>query len=740
MNGTKGVVLMIWGDRAYGYAARNFAISIRYHNPDLPIFLITDEEALKGITYTHLFEKIRLLPVTPIDPALCKMQIYDKLPYDHNLFLDVDALCVASFNDLWKECTSSEKEYRVAVNEIYDKDSPEKFPQMYWADKSIIWNHYGFTDEKLPATQSSIQYIRRGEFCASLFNKMGLNYANKIPVEKLRNKWGGGQPDELYLNITLAQMNYDPTLNGFMYFGNDLTKKFNEIAEPILSMFGTAANIKPKFINGYDKLLSEISPALGAKHIDWKHIATRKIANKRTNVMSKNNGLGRSAFVKRFFREQPAPDAAVKGEVHLYVTNLYPENTPQIRINELMECHRQNCANPSITKIFNYGNLPYEHPKVENISIEKRATYQFMFDEANKRNADYVIISNSDLYFDKTINWIDKVDLTGVMLALCRYNFRRGRAEIEAYSWSQGTWIFKGPINLKDCDYEIGLPGCENRLAYEAVEQGYSVKNPAKDIKCYHLHDSDFRTYTQEDRIAGNYMPVLISSVLEIPKVKRILIDQRGALGDIICVLPIAKYYADRGYLVDWLCPMQFHHLFNYIDYATPVTAHGSGYEKVIDLSFGIDHRSANHREWIRRKPNLDSFVTFKYELAGVPLSELRKLQYSRNEKRETGLFEQLNLPETYSLVHDNSSYSVEAETDLPIIKFRPIEGYSIFDWRKVIEGASEIHCIDSCLLNFVDGLMVDAKLYFYRTERHPEGANLTLMSEKWEVREYAVS
>ena len=47
-------------------------------------------------------------------------------------------------------------------------------------------------------------------------------------------------------------------------------------------------------------------------------------------------------------------------------------------------------------------------------------------------------------------------------------------------------------------------------------------------------------------------------------------------------------------------------------------------------------------------------------------------------------------------------------------------QNYTIFDWRKIIEHASEIHCSDSSLINFVDKLDLDdrIKLVEYKSLR----------------------
>jgi hypothetical protein len=212
-----------------------------------------------------------------------------------------------------------------------------------------------------------------------------------------------------------------------------------------------------------------------------------------------------------------------------------------------------------------------------------------------------------------------------------------------------------------------------------------------------------------------------------------ITLIQPGKVGDILIVLPIAKWYADRGHEVFWQMPQKYHELLSYVDYVTPVIDIPKG-SKTIDLSFGVNQNSAVHRHWMRVRKNLKSFVELKYQLAGVPVSEFRNLVYNRNLQKEIELWDMVYPREDYILVHSGSDYGriidIEGEN---VVEFTPIEGYTIFDWRKVIENASEIHCIDSSLLNFVETIPdLTADLYYYPCPIRSKDANGTLITKNW--------
>jgi hypothetical protein len=88
-----------------------------------------------------------------------------------------------------------------------------------------------------------------------------------------------------------------------------------------------------------------------------------------------------------------------------------------------------------------------------------------------------------------------------------------------------------------------------------------------------------------------------------------------------------------------------------------------------------------------------------------------------------------------FALVHRDSDYgrAADIQTALPVVEFTPVEGFTIFDWRGVIEMAKEIHAIDSSLVNFVDRLPDNGQtLYYYITDKVPMKADRTLLYKSW--------
>lgn len=733
---SRGILMYIWGKPEYGMMAHQLAMSLKYHSPLIPIHLMTDHVAVSRLRDMRFFDTIEYTH-TPSDPAGAKIDLYNKLPFDHTIFLDADGLCVSEMDSVFDQLMKDEKPFRCFVYAHYNQHDPVDMPLMVWARRDVIWDHYNLNGESMPATQSSMLYIRKSELSQEIYRRMAENYAHPIPLDQLKNKWGGGQPDELYLNVTLAQMHYDPSFHNIIYFSDDRTLQPHQIKHQykLLCLFGTAANVKPQFERFYNSEVAGLARHFGVLvKYEWKNLKASKHANIRT-VMNK-----RQAFKGGFVRSEklnPHTIGPKKGRTLLFTSYFYTGNGQ--RQSELHLCLGHNLKNPEIDHVYLWCEDEYleQHPKLTTQS-GSRPTYQTLIDWANSVSEadDIVVIANSDIHFDDTLRWPHLTNMASTMIALSRWDVPvQGKERLFAYEHSQDTWIFRGNITLTGLDYFMGLPGCDNRIAFDAHKAGYRVVNTAKDIITYHHHLSNHRSYTQDDRIIGDYMPVFITSIRDV-KVNKLLLQQPGKVGDILICLPIAKHFRDAGYEVFWQCPREYHSLFDYVDYVKPVENSTGDYARIVDISFGLNPQSPSNREWKRRRDR-ELFVQVKYDMAGVPLYKRYQLEYVRKKEKEEELFHHLGLgAEPYVLFHPSSDYGTPIErprTDITnVIHFTPYSGFTIFDWRKVIENAAEIHCIDSSLANFVEVLDVKCRKVFYRV---PERTTESLFDfNKWEL------
>ena len=105
--------------------------------------------------------------------------------------------------------------------------------------------------------------------------------------------------------------------------------------------------------------------------------------------------------------------------------------------------------------------------------------------------------ANGDIFFDDSLKLLDLIDFNKkVCVAITRHESNNTKKIIrfreEKYiGCSQDCWIFKGHISIDNIDlvdFNFGIPGCDNRLAYELDRNGYKILNPCKDIIIYHYH------------------------------------------------------------------------------------------------------------------------------------------------------------------------------------------------------------------------------------------------------------
>lgn len=209
------------------------------------------------------------------------------------------------------------------------------------------------------------------------------------------------------------------------------------------------------------------------------------------------------------------------------ITVLYNETNEQRR-NEFITCFEQNKKHEAIKQIHVIYDtskddpqnllLTYlKHQKCAVSYISGRPTFGYCFELANKQYPDQVVIvSNADIFFNKTLNKLEGYDLANKFLAVTRWNvLENGQLEIfkqfkadssfdEPMSQlSMDAWIFKTPLKaFVNPEFQLGTWACDGYIAYQAYISGLDVINPCLSIQCCHLHLSKIRHWIPQS-IAG---------------------------------------------------------------------------------------------------------------------------------------------------------------------------------------------------------------------------------------------
>lgn len=292
---TKGVVLISFGKRGYGFAAVNLAASIKYFSPNIPITLYADKSSINQVSIERLalIDNVKELTEEEyktngrIDPAKVKTNLYKYMDYDYNLYLDVDAIVLKDIEPLFDELIKSKDYYYTVIVGTHTIDKGKDFKEMQWAWADDIWKHYKLKEtDVLPATNSSFQFIKKCKKSEELFEQISKNYSNPLPLEKLRLTWGGTQPDELYLNVALAQKKVEIKKDKeYIFFANNTNLSVKDVIDKyyILSLYGGKKFTTLRFREYYDALLHKLLREMRLPHhykliyiLADKHVNERK--------------------------------------------------------------------------------------------------------------------------------------------------------------------------------------------------------------------------------------------------------------------------------------------------------------------------------------------------------------------------------------------------------------------------------------------------------------------------------
>jgi len=199
------------------------------------------------------------------------------------------------------------------------------------------------------------------------------------------------------------------------------------------------------------------------------------------------------------------------------------------RQKEIDLCLTKNADNPLIDNLFividDGCECPVEGESIRVINIDTRLTYKRWLEmTAQHCNSGVTILCNSDIYFDDSLRCINEVlKEKNSFVALSRWELLNG--EISKHPnphWSQDTWAINvgeelSPAFMHQLDFPLGVPRCDNKIAYLFAVQGWKIFNPIYFLKSIHAHETEMRTYHKklDDRILGGVAYVYPGSAVD---------------------------------------------------------------------------------------------------------------------------------------------------------------------------------------------------------------------------------
>lgn len=239
----------------------------------------------------------------------------------------------------------------------------------------------------------------------------------------------------------------------------------------------------------------------------------------------------------QYVKTLPERSAASKRSLHLFMPFYTPRDSS--RNDELLYCLDLNLACgefADITLLVDDDTpLPRPDPRLRLIRMDRRPSYLDWVLEARARCPDQIaILANSDIYFDHSIAQLRDIFAADPNTFIALSRFEKSGDTLTPHPnphWSQDTWAFC-PISLKDeqidlkaktpdalFDVPLGVPRCDNKIAYVFSIQGYTVRNPFPFVTSVHVHETGLRYYdkTGDRRIVGGVAMVHPSPTLTAP-------------------------------------------------------------------------------------------------------------------------------------------------------------------------------------------------------------------------------
>jgi hypothetical protein len=185
------------------------------------------------------------------------------------------------------------------------------------------------------------------------------------------------------------------------------------------------------------------------------------------------------------------------------------------RTNEIRKCLALNAHNNQVSKIYllnekiySYKELGTESDKIKQVNIGGRLKYNDVFNFVEKEKlSGFICILNSDIFFDKSAENIKRSGLENEKKVFCqlRYEYKDKTKLADSKLFgprqeSQDAWIFHSSKNIEErfrkmFAFNLGVPGCDNKIVYLFNIIGYQCYNEPDLIKCYHYHNINSRSY-----------------------------------------------------------------------------------------------------------------------------------------------------------------------------------------------------------------------------------------------------
>src|SRR5690349_16771770 len=129
---------------------------------------------------------------------------------------------------------------------------------------------------------------------------------------------------------------------------------------------------------------------------------------------------------------------------------------------------------------------------------------------------------NADIYFDNTLLQLEGatngLQLGRKVYSLLKWHDRENGLTLNLRTDSQDAWLFQSPVDSAVVDlsnFNMGIPRCDNRLAYILHSNNYTLLNTVFAIHAIEKQSAPRigTLYSMKDAAQGEIMNVLLSDI-----------------------------------------------------------------------------------------------------------------------------------------------------------------------------------------------------------------------------------
>ena len=201
---------------------------------------------------------------------------------------------------------------------------------------------------------------------------------------------------------------------------------------------------------------------------------------------------------------------------------------------------------------------------------------------------------------------------------------------------------------------------------------------------------------------------------------KPCIIKQPAGIGDIFFCQKIARYMAHHGYDVVWPLRPDIAWIGDYIKGINfPTTDEDFPAKDIYDQSAGfvIEEKGAFISTATADLTHNDGkIMSSKYSMLGMDHSDWNKFFiFDRNLEKEKDLYynvlglsddsEYAFISNLYNTDIRDSEFISKNDFDIPVVELKILDGFTLFDWCKVLENAKKIHTVNTSINYIIDVL-----------------------------------